>query len=174
MTPSDMGAGPTPPTGNGPLQPQFRVLTQYVKDFSFENPNAPSSLMQRQGSAPRPDVQLGIEINSRRLSNDQFETELHLTVEARQDGQVQFIIDLLFAGLFLVQGIPNENLEPLLVIECPRLLFPYARRIVSDASRDGGFMPLNIEPIDFANIYRQQLERRALEAQNGVAAGGYS
>jgi preprotein translocase subunit SecB len=172
MTPSDTGTSPTQPAGAASLQPQFRVLAQYVKDFSFENPNAPSALVQRPGTA-RPDIALGVDIASRRLSGDQFETELHLSVEAKLEGQVQFIVDLLYAGLFVIQGVPAENLEPILVIECPRLLFPFARRILSDATRDGGFMPLNLEPIDFAAIYRQQLERRAQEMQNGVAQGGY-
>jgi preprotein translocase subunit SecB len=170
MTPSDIGAGPNPLGASAP-QPQFRVLAQYVKDLSFENPNAPSSLVQRPG---KPEIAVRVDINSRRLSGDQFETELRLSVEAKQEGQVQFIIDLLFAGLFHIQGVPAENLEPILLIECPRLVFPFARRVISDASRDGGFMPLNIEPIDFAVIYRQQLERRALENQNGISQGGYS
>lgn len=171
MTASDTGAGPTPPGGNAPQQPQFRVLAQYVKDLSFENPNAPSSLIQRPG---KPDIQVRVDIASRRLSGDQFETELRFSIEAKQDGEIQFIIDLLFGGLFLVQGVPAENLEPVLVIECPRLLFPYARRVISDATRDGGFMPLNIEPIDFVSIYRQQLEKRAQDAAGSIAAGGYN
>jgi preprotein translocase subunit SecB len=172
MTPSDAGAGPIPPAGGASVPPpQFRVLAQYVKDLSFENPNAPSSLIQRPG---KPEISVRADINSRRLSGDQFETELRLAVEAKQDAQVHFIIDLLYAGLFLIQGVPVENLEPILVIECPRLIFPFARRVISDASRDGGFMPLNIEPIDFAVIYRQQLEQRARNDQNGIAQGGYS
>jgi len=165
MTASDTGFGPTPPAGSGANTgvppPQFRVLTQYVKDLSFENPNAPSSLVQRPG---KPDINVHVDINARRLSSDQFESEIRLSVEAKQDGQVQFIVDLLYGGLFLIQGVSAENLEPLLLIECPRIIFPFARRIISDASRDGGFMPLNIEPIDFAAIYRQQLQRRAQEA----------
>lgn len=169
MTSTDTAAAP--PAGGAPNQPQFRVLAQYVKDLSFENPNAPSSLIQRPG---KPDISVRVDINSRRLSGDQFETELRLQVEAKQDGQIQFIIDLVFAGLFLIQGVPVENLEPVLVIECPRLIFPFARRVISDASRDGGFMPLNIEPVDFAAIYRMQLEQRAVDNQNSIAQGGYA
>lgn len=169
MTSTDTAAAP--PAGGAPNQPQFRVLAQYVKDLSFENPNAPSSLIQRPG---KPDISVRVDINSRRLSGDQFETELRLQVEAKQDGQIQFIIDLAFAGLFFIQGVPVENLEPVLVIECPRLLFPFARRVISDASRDGGFMPLNIEPVDFAAIYRMQLEQRAIDNQNSIAQGGYA
>lgn len=169
MTSTDTAGAP--PAGGAQNQPQFRVLAQYVKDLSFENPNAPSSLVQRPG---KPDISVRVDINSRRLSADQFETELRLQVEAKQEGEVQFIIDLLFAGLFLIQGVPVENLEPVLVIECPRLLFPFARRVISDASRDGGFMPLNIEPVDFAQVYRMQLERRAVDNQAGIAQGGYS
>jgi preprotein translocase subunit SecB len=171
MTASDTGSPPTPPSGANPgvPPPQFRVLTQYVKDLSFENPNAPSSLVQRPG---KPDISVHVDINARRLSGDQFESELRLAVEAKQEGQVQFIVDLLYGGLFLVQGVTPENLEPLLLIECPRIIFPFARRIISDASRDGGFPPLNIEPIDFAAIYRQQLQRRAQEAPSISRNGG--
>ncbi|MFO1186895.1 MAG: protein-export chaperone SecB [Alphaproteobacteria bacterium] len=169
MTSTDTAAAP--PAGSAQSQPQFRVLAQYVKDLSFENPNAPSSLIQRPG---KPDISVRVDINTRRLSGDQFETELRLQVEAKQENEVQFIIDLLFAGLFLIQGVPVENLEPVLVIECPRLLFPFARRVISDASRDGGFMPLNIEPVDFAAVYRMQLERRAMDNQAGIAEGGYA
>jgi len=164
MAASDPGFGSTPPAGGsgpaGMTQPQFRVLAQYVKDLSFENPNAPSSLVQRPG---KPDINIHVDLNARRLSGDQFESEISLSVDAKQDGQVQFIIELVYAGLFLIQGVSTENLEPLLLIECPRLIFPFARRIVSDAVRDGGFPPLNVEPIDFATIYRQQLQRRAQE-----------
>jgi preprotein translocase subunit SecB len=160
MTASDTGSGPTPPAGSGAgtAQPQFRILAQYVKDLSFENPNAPSSLIPRTG---KPEIGVHVDINARRLSGDQFESEIKLSVESKQEGQVQFILELVFAGLFLIQGVAQENLEPLLLIECPRLIFPFARRIISDAVIDGGFMPLNIEPIDFATIYRQQLQRRA-------------
>ena len=161
--------GPTQPPGGGSAAgqvPQFRVLAQYVKDLSFENPNAPSSLIQR---PTKPDISVHVDLNARRLSGEQFETELKLAVESKLEGQVQFIVELVYAGLFLIQGISPENLEPLLLIECPRIVFPFARRIVSDVVRDGGFMPLNIEPLDFATIYRQQLQRRA---QQQEAPGG--
>lgn len=165
MSASDTGSGPVPPSGgSSPPQPQFGVLAQYVKDFSFENPNAPSALIQRPNN--RPEVNVHVDINARRLASDQFESELRLNIEAKLEGQVQYIIDLSYAGLFVIQGVSNENLEPILLIECPRLIFPYARRVISDATRDGGFLPLNIEPIDFATIYRQQLERRAQEGQD--------
>ena len=122
MSISDTGAGQVPPSGganNGGAQPQFRVLAQYIKDLSFENPNAPSSLVQRAG---KPDINVHVDINARRLAGEQFETELRLNVDAKQEGQVQFVIDLLYGGLFLIQGVAPENLEPLL-IECPRIIF---------------------------------------------------
>jgi preprotein translocase subunit SecB len=158
--------GPNPPAGGNPAgqAPQFRVLVQYVKDLSFENPNAPSSLIQRPG---KPEISVHVDLNARRLSGDQFETELKLAVESKQEGQVQFIVELVYAGLFLIQGVGTENLEPLLLIECPRIIFPFARRILSDVVRDGGFPLLNIEPIDFATIYRQQLQRRAEQQASG-------
>jgi preprotein translocase subunit SecB len=159
MSASDTGSAPPAGAGNVAGQvPQFRVLAQYVKDLSFENPNAPSALIQRPA---KPDISVHVDINARRLSGEQFESEIKLSVESKQEGQIQFIVELVFAGLFLIQGVATENLEPLLLIECPRIIFPFARRIVSDVVRDGGFMPLNIEPIDFAAIYRQQLQRRA-------------
>ena len=144
--------------------PQFRVLAQYVKDLSFENPNAPSALVQR---PTKPEISVHVDLNARRLSGEQFETEIKLAVESKQEGQIQFIVELVYAGLFFIQGISPENLEPLLLIECPRIIFPFARRIVSDVVRDGGFMPLNIEPLDFAAIYRQQLQRRAQQQEAG-------
>ena len=137
---------------------QFRVLTQYIKDLSFENPMAPNSLIQKPG---KPEIGVSVDINAKRIGDAQYETELRLGVEAKNEGQVQFIVDLLYAGLFHIQNIPEQNLEPLLLIECPRLLFPFARRVVSDVSRDGGFPPLLVEPIDFTSVYRQQLQRRA-------------
>ena len=150
--------------GQAPAAAQFRLLTQYVKDLSFENPMAPQSLVQKPG---KPEINVSVDINSKRLSDDQYETDLRLGVEAKQDDQVQFIIDLLYAGLFHIENVPSENLEPLLLIESPRLLFPFARRVVSDVSRDGGFPPLMVEPIDFSAIYRQQLQQRAQNAAQG-------
>lgn len=161
--PEPGAAVPTPPQGLP--QPQFRILAQYVKDLSFENPNAPASLVPKQG---KPEIGINVDINSRRITDNQFETDLRISVDGRQDGQVQFIIDLLYSGLFHLQGISPENLESVLLIECPRQLFPFARRVLADATRDGGFPPLLIEPIDFAAIYRQQLQRRAQE-QAGAA-----
>ena len=166
MSLSDTGPD-MPPGGGNSAGPQFRVLVQYVKDLSFENPNAPSSLVQRPG---KPDISVHVDLNARRLSGEQFETELKLAVESKQEGQVQFIVELVYAGLFLIQGVAAENLEPLLLIECPRIIFPFARRILSDVVRDGGFPLLNIEPIDFATIYRQQLQRRAEEQASGNLA----
>ena len=164
MSVSDTGSTPPPPgSGNTAGQvAQFRVLAQYVKDLSFENPNAPSSLIQRPA---KPDINVHVDINARRLSGEQFESEIKLAVESKLEGQIQFIVELLYAGLFLIQGIGQENLEPLLLIECPRIIFPFARRIISDVVRDGGYMPLNVEPIDFAGIYRQQLQRRAQQQE---------
>jgi len=168
MSVSDTGSNAPAGNGNAAAQgPQFRVLVQYVKDLSFENPNAPSSLVQRPG---KPEISVHVDLNARRLSGDQFETELRLAVESKQEGQVQFIVELVYGGLFLIQGVGDENLEPLLLIECPRIIFPFARRILSDVVRDGGFPLLNIEPIDFATIYRQQLQRRAAEQASGNLA----
>jgi preprotein translocase subunit SecB len=152
-----MASAPETPTqGNGfdPANPpQVGILAQFVKDLSFENPNAPQSL-QFEG-APRIEINVGV--NAKR-ADDQEMFEVHLKVEARafnEDTPV-FVVDLLYVGLFVLRNIPTEALEPFLVVEAPRLLFPFARRVIADATRDGGFPPLLLEPIDFGALYMQQ------------------
>ena len=139
--------------GNGAdLQPQVRILTQYVKDLSFENPNAPQSLQME--TAPR--IEINVNVNARRLSDDMFEVELKIDARAFNGDAAAFVVELLYGGLFGLRNVPAEALEPFLVVEAPRILFPFARRIVADATRDGGYPPLLLEPIDFASLYMQQ------------------
>lgn len=140
------------PNGDsGPSGQQVRIqlLGQYVKDLSFENPGAPVV-----NPAARPQIDLGVDLQARRLDAEHFETELKLRVSAQTDGKPLFLLELVYAGLILVQSGPEDILQQILLIDIPHLLFPFARRIVADAIRDGGLPPLMIEPIDFAGLYR--------------------
>lgn len=145
----DTPAQPQPPAG-----PSLNVLAQFVKDFSFENPNAPRSLMQ---APQQPSIGVQINVNTKPMSNTDFEVELKLEGKAEVAGSTLFGFDLLYAGVFRLQNIPQENVHPLLMIECPRLLFPFAREIVASAVVNGGFPPLLLDPIDFVALYQQKL-----------------
>ncbi len=144
----------TPPNGNGEngsgAVPDVRiqVIGQYVKDLSFENPGAPMNL------TARPKIDLGVDLQARRLDSERFEAELKLRVSATAEEKTVFLLELVYGGLFLIQNVPDDILQQVLLIEAPHLLFPFARRIVADAIRDGGMPPLMIEPIDFAALYR--------------------
>jgi preprotein translocase subunit SecB len=134
--------------------PQLNVLTQYIKDFSFENPNAPRSLTPPQQP---PAINIQINVNVKGLAESDYEVELKIEGKADSAGNVLFGFDLTYAGVFRIQNVAQENLHPLVMIECPRLLFPFAREIVATAVRDGGFPPLLIDPIDFVALYRQKM-----------------
>ncbi|MEP9357579.1 protein-export chaperone SecB [Sphingomonas sp. KR3-1] len=142
------------PAANGEdTAPAVGLLSQYVKDFSFENPNAPA-IYQNQ-TAPAIDVQFNI--GSGKVADDVFEVVLKIEVRAQAESQTAFIVDLSYAGLFGIRNVPEgEALDGFLLGEAPRLLFPFARRVLADAVRDGGFPPLMLEPIDFGGIYLQQ------------------
>lgn len=139
--------------------PQVGIIAQYVKDLSFENPNAPRSF---QASQEQPRIDINVNVNARRAGDEVFEVELKIEASAKQGDMTTFIVELVYGGLFGLRNVPDEALEPFLVVEAPRILFPFARRIVADATRDGGFPPLLLEPIDFAALYLSQ-------RQNGQA-----
>jgi preprotein translocase subunit SecB len=141
--------------------PQLNVLTQYTKDFSFENPNAPRSLTPPQ---QQPAINIQINVNVKGLAENDYEIELKIEGKADSGGTVLFGFDLTYAGVFRIQNVAQENIHPLVMIECPRLLFPFAREIVATAVRDGGFPPLLIDPIDFVALYRQKMSE--LQPQN--------
>ena len=134
--------------------PQLNVLTQYIKDFSFENPNAPRSLTPPQ-QPPAINIQINVNVNG--LAENDYEVELKIEGKADSAGSVLFGFDLSYAGVFRIQNVAKESMHPLVMIECPRLLFPFAREIVATAVRDGGFPPLLIDPIDFVSLYRQKM-----------------
>lgn len=142
--------------------PSIRILAQFTRDLSFENPRAPDSLRP---AAQPPQIDIGVEMNARGRQDGLFEVELKLSATAQQEGAVQFQVELLYGGLFEITGVPDEHMEPVLLVECPRFLFPFARRIVADVTSEGGFPPLMLEPIDFAGIYAGQLAQRGDEGQ---------
>ena len=154
----------TPPEAAPP--PQLNVLAQYTKDLSFENPNAPISL----GPQPQPPaINIQINVNANPVGENEYEVALLIEGKAENGGKVMFSFDLSYAGVFRIVNVPKENLHPLIMIECPRLLFPFAREIIATAVRDGGFPPLMLDPVDFVGLYRQNMERQAA-AQSASAA----
>ncbi|OLB78590.1 MAG: protein-export chaperone SecB [Alphaproteobacteria bacterium 13_2_20CM_2_64_7] len=146
--------GPAPSPGAQQSQAQLTVLGQYIKDFSFENPNAPRSLTPSQ---TQPAINIQINVGAQQLAQTDFEVSLNLEGKAESAGTVLFAFDLTFAGVFRVQNVPAETLQPLVMIECPRLLFPFAREIVATSVRNGGFPPLLLDPVDFVALYQQRV-----------------
>src|SRR5689334_7087489 len=164
-SPTNGNGGQTPaapPPQGQPGQAQFRVAAQYTKDFSFENPNAPQSLMQQQQAQPTMNIQ--INVNPKQLSNTDFEVELKLDGKAESNGSVLFAFELNYAGVFHLQGIPPESVGPLLMIEWPRILFPFAREIIASAVIAGGYPPLLLDPIDFVSLYQQRAAQTQQQA----------
>lgn len=144
------------------LVPQMNILAQYVKDFSFENPHAPQSLRPREKP---PEIAININVNPTPMSETDFEVELKLDAKASDGDEVLFNVELVYAGLFRITGMPQEALQAAVLIECPRLLFPFARQIMADATRNGSFPPLMIDPVDFAQLFRQRVaEQQAANA----------
>ena len=155
---SDTGNG-----ANGEALPQLNVLAQYTKDFSFENPNAPRSLGPQEQS---PNINIQVNVNAKQLAEGEFEVNLVLEGSALSSDSVLFKFELDYAGVFRVRNIPEAELHPVIMIECPRLIFPCARQIIADAVRDGGFPPLFIDPIDFVALYRQRVTE--MQAANSM------
>src|SRR6202011_4699449 len=143
------------------LPPQLNVLAQYTKDLSFENPNAPNSLAPQ---PQQPAINIQINVSANNISDNEFEVSLSIEGKAENAGKVMFSFDLAYAGVFRIVNVPKENLHPLVMIECPRLLFPFAREIIATSVRNGGFPPLMLDPVDFVGLYRQNLERQSAEA----------
>ena len=146
--------GQTQPNAEAEAQPQLNVLAQYIKDFSFENPNAPRSLQPDQR---QPSINIQINVNATPVSETDIEVVLKIEGKAERQNTLLFSFDLAFGGVFRIQNVPQESLHPLVMIECPRLLFPFAREIVANAVRNGGFPPLLLDPVDFVGLYRQRM-----------------
>ena len=160
------------PNGNGAqtedLAPAINALAQYAKDLSFENPNAPRSLQPQEGG---PQINIQVNVNAQQIAEADFEVELTLEGDAKIKNEVLFAFELKYAGIFRMRNIPQDQIHPAVMIECPRLLFPFARQIVAEAVRNGGFPPLYIDPIDFVGLYRQKMEADAGQVQVAMAEG---
>ena len=150
---------------NGGAMPQLEALAHYVKDLSFENPNAPRSLGGQQSQGPQ--ISLQVNVSANQLGDSEFESVLNLEGKATLNDETLFAFERSYAGVYRIVGVPQENLHPVVMIDCPRLLFPFARAIVAEAVRNGGFPPLYIDPIDFATLYRQRVEE--MQRQQGDA-----
>ncbi len=143
-------------------QPQMRILGQFIRDMSFEN------IMAQKGapSDAQPDVQVQVNLDAKKRSDDnQFESSIKLNVTSKDktSGTTLFVMEIDYVGIFSIEGVPEDQMHPFLLIECPRMIFPFLRRIVSDVTRDGGFPPLNLENIDFISLYRNEIARRQAE-----------
>ncbi len=139
------------------VQPSMRILGQYLKDLSFENPNAPQTLAPQQ---TQPDINISVNVNARNLAPTDFEVELHLDAKATLQDKVVFAAELVYAGTFRLENFPAQMMHPAVLIECPRILFPFARQILAEATRNGGFPPLMLDPIDFAAMYQKRLQQQ--------------
>ena len=140
------------------LQPSLRILGQYLKDLSFENPNAPQTLAPQQ---TQPDINISVNVNARNLAPTDFEVELHLDAKATLQDKVIFAAELVYAGTFRLENFPAQMMHPAVLIECPRILFPFARQILAEATRNGGFPPLMLDPIDFTAMYQKRLQQQS-------------
>jgi preprotein translocase subunit SecB len=163
MSDTDQSAAPT--VNGQAAEPGIRILTQFIRDLSFENPLSPDVL---RSGGPQPQIDMGVEMNARGRDDGFFEVDLKLTARAmREDGPL-FVVELLYGGLFAIDGVSAEDMEMVLLVECPRYLFPYARRIIGDVTTDGGFPPFLLDPIDFAGVYAA---RKAQAEGQGVVVG---
>ena len=159
---AEEGNGAAPQEGAAAQQPapKLQIVTQFIRDLSFENVAA------QKGMVPegKPDIKVQVNLDAQPRGNDQYDVGLKLKVDSRAESGPMFLLELDYAGRFFVQNVPQEQMHPLLMIECPRLIFPFLRRIVADVTRDGGYPPLNLEIIDFLALYRNELARRQAEA----------
>jgi preprotein translocase subunit SecB len=154
----NMASGSTDGSPSAADSPHIRVLAQYVKDLSFENPTA-AATTQRSDIAPS--IDMGIDVNARPLGeNEAYEVDLRIGAKASRGDDVMFITELVYSGVFQFVNVSGDDVEPLLLIECPRLLFPFSRRLLAEVTREGGYPPLLVDPIDFAALYRAQLRER--------------
>ena len=140
--------------GEATPQTQVRVLGQYIKDLSFESPAAPEVL---QTPPPNPQLQVTVNVNAVSKSDENYEVVLNIEVHAKSDTGVIYNVELFYAGMFRLRGVPQNMLQPVLFIDCPAILFPFVRRVLADVTRDGGFPPLMLDPIDFGRLYAQNL-----------------
>lgn len=149
-----------PENGNGATAadaagPSMVVIAQYLKDLSFENPRAPQSFLAN----VTPQIEVNVDVNARALGDDRYEVELSVAARAKHEGEPIFVVEAAYAGAFEIKGLPREQLEMVMLVECPRLIFPFLRQIIADATRNGNYPPLMMEPIDFFAIYQANAEK---------------
>lgn len=149
------GAGTTEKAQDN--QPQVNVLGQYIKDLSFENPNAPDVLT---GQIKNPNLKINFNVIVKTMKEEIFEVALSVEGEAQSDEGFLYNVELVYAGAFRLRNLPKDAIQPFLYIECPSLLFPFVRRILADMTREGGFPPLLLDPIDFGGLYRQNMKKQ--------------
>ena len=147
--------------------PSLNIVSQYIRDLSFENPEAPNSVM---GGASAPSFNVNINVAVKKQTDEIYAVELTLNAKAERDEKLLFNVELIYGGLFRVLNIPENQMAPALMIECPRLIFPFARQVLANVTQSGGFPPLLMEPVDFAVIYRQNLARMAEAAKQSDQA----
>ena len=158
MTDSNIVGPAGPESGEG--MASIRILTQFIRDLSFENPRAPESLRP---TGTQPQIDVGVELNARTRMDDLHEVDIKFTASAKNEGETVFQVELLYGGLFQISGVPEESLEAVLLIECPRFMFPFVRKVVADVTMEGGFPPFLLDPIDFAAIYLARRNQMASE-----------
>jgi preprotein translocase subunit SecB len=142
--------------------PRVSVLGQYIKDLSFENPNAPKSFQE---PGENPNLQLNFNVGANKLTDDTYEVTLHFEGEAKSEASSIYQLDLVYAGVFRVANFPQDRLRPFLFVDCPATLFPFVRRLIADLTREGGYPPLLIDPIDFAALYRRNAQKEQQQAE---------
>lgn len=141
--------------------PRLQIVRQYIRDLSFENVAA----QKNTGTQGQPEITVQVNLDARKGQDNQYEVIQKLTITAKSEEDTVFLLELDYAGIFIIENVPDEQLHPFLMIECPRMLFPFVRRIVSDVTADGGFPPLNVDNIDFVQLYRAEIARQAAEKQ---------
>lgn len=167
MADENTGSGAPQQAPTAAPAPTLNIVGQYIKDLSFENPKAPQSIMTG-GSQPNFSVNINVGVN--RQQDDLYAVELTFTAKAERDSGVLFSVELIYGGVFRLKNWPEPQLAPILMIECPRLIFPFARQVLASVTQQGGFPPLMMDPVDFAAIYRQNLA--AMAAQQKANPGG--
>lgn len=140
------------------------VNAQYIKDLSFENPHSPNSLIPKKA---KPNVDVGVDLRAQKIKDHLYEVTIGLSAKADVEGEVLFIAELAYSGLFTLQAIPEQEIEPIIFVYCPNLLFPFARRVLADVTRDGGFPPIVLDPIDFLSLYQKRKSRESASPEDG-------
>ena len=155
MAEENSGAQP-----EAPVAPTMKIVNQYIRDMSFENIAAQKNM----GGDLKPEINVQVNLDAQKKADNSYEVSLKVTVTATSNGDNVFLLEIDYGGLFVIENLPEEQLHPYLMIECPRMMFPFVRRIARDVTADGGFPPLNIDGIDFMALYRAELQRRAATA----------